>query len=135
MFAIKHGLMRLLAIALLLLFDTAHAQTELATYTGPDREQRLAAGAKKEGELSLYTSAQTDDMGLLTKAFETPSSSAVAEKLCFLTTVQKSLRSSSRERLAWRSGRMGTRSIGGIIYVSCLFDSRICRLYACSYSI
>ena len=28
---------------------------ELATYTGPDREQMLAAGAKKEGKIVWYT--------------------------------------------------------------------------------
>jgi iron(III) transport system substrate-binding protein len=38
--------------------------------TGPDREKRLLAGAKKEGELNIYTSAQSDDMGALVKAFE-----------------------------------------------------------------
>jgi iron(III) transport system substrate-binding protein len=62
--------MRSLAIALFLLLGAAHAQTDLATYTGADREQRLAAGAKKEGELSLYTSAQSDDIGIVAKAFE-----------------------------------------------------------------
>ncbi|HET9650938.1 MAG TPA: extracellular solute-binding protein [Usitatibacter sp.] len=50
----------------------ALAQTvaELAAYDKPDREQKLAAGAKKEGELAIYTSAQSDDMGALVKAFE-----------------------------------------------------------------
>ena len=38
--------------------------------SGPDREKRLAEGAKKEGELTIYTSAQSDDMGALVKAFE-----------------------------------------------------------------
>ena len=41
-----------------------------ANYTGADREQRLAAAAKKEGEVVMYTSAQADDMSLLAKAFE-----------------------------------------------------------------
>jgi iron(III) transport system substrate-binding protein len=48
----------------------AHAQMDLATYTGADREQKLIAGAKKEGELSIYTSAQADDIGAVAKAFE-----------------------------------------------------------------
>jgi iron(III) transport system substrate-binding protein len=48
----------------------AHAQGELATYAGADRHERLVAGAKKEGEISLYTSAQADDIGAVAKAFE-----------------------------------------------------------------
>ena len=43
---------------------------ELAAYAGADRQQRLVDGAKKEGNLSIYTSAQTDDMGALTAGFE-----------------------------------------------------------------
>ncbi len=43
---------------------------DLAAYPGADREQKLLAGAKKEGKLNIYTSAQTDDMGALVKAFE-----------------------------------------------------------------
>lgn len=43
---------------------------DVAGYAGADRMQRLIEGAKKEGELNIYTSAQTDDMGALTKAFE-----------------------------------------------------------------
>ena len=43
---------------------------ELAAYTGADRQQRLVDGAKKEGPLSIYTSAQSDDMGALVAGFE-----------------------------------------------------------------
>ena len=43
---------------------------DVATYTGADRMQKLIEGAKKEGKLNIYTSAQTDDMGALVKAFE-----------------------------------------------------------------
>ena len=59
-------------VAFALSITAAHAQTiaELAAYDKPDREQKLLAGAKKEGELQLYTSAQSDDMGALVKAFE-----------------------------------------------------------------
>jgi iron(III) transport system substrate-binding protein len=39
-------------------------------YAGPDRLQKLIAGAKKEGELNLYTSAQSDDMGAVVSAYE-----------------------------------------------------------------
>ena len=42
----------------------------LATYTGADRMQRLIDGAKKEGEVSIYTSAPTDDMKALGDLFE-----------------------------------------------------------------
>jgi len=43
---------------------------DLAGYTGADREQRLVDGAKKEGPLTIYTSAQTDDMGALVAGFQ-----------------------------------------------------------------
>src|SRR3982751_1549605 len=43
---------------------------ELGALAGPDREQKLVEGAKKEGELNIYTSAQSDDMGALVSAFE-----------------------------------------------------------------
>ncbi len=43
---------------------------DVGLYAGPDRLQKLIAGAKKEGELNLYTSAQSDDMGALVGAYE-----------------------------------------------------------------
>jgi len=43
---------------------------DVAGYAGPDREQKLLEGAKKEGSLEIYTSAQSDDMGALVAAFE-----------------------------------------------------------------
>jgi iron(III) transport system substrate-binding protein len=42
----------------------------LASYLGPDREQRLIAGARREGELTLYTSMQMESSAPLLKAFE-----------------------------------------------------------------
>src|SRR4029453_12239982 len=51
----------------------AHAQTEpaaLAGYQGADREHRLREGAKKEGELTLYSSMQMESIAPLQKAFE-----------------------------------------------------------------
>src|SRR5260221_13464181 len=42
---------------------------EIAADTAPDRMQRLAAEAKKEGALSLYTSRVADDSTPLTDAF------------------------------------------------------------------
>lgn len=43
---------------------------EMANYTGPDRADKLIAGAKREGTLTVYTSARVDDMALLGAAFE-----------------------------------------------------------------
>jgi iron(III) transport system substrate-binding protein len=43
---------------------------DVATYAGADRAQKLIEGAKKEGALEIYTSAQSDDMGALVSAFE-----------------------------------------------------------------
>jgi len=43
---------------------------QIAAYAGADRMQRLIAGAKKEGTLSVYTSMQTTDIGKLGAAFE-----------------------------------------------------------------
>jgi iron(III) transport system substrate-binding protein len=46
------------------------SMAELASYAGADRVQRLIDGAKKEGALSIYTSAQTDDIGALVAGYE-----------------------------------------------------------------
>ena len=43
---------------------------DLAGYTGADREQKLVEGAKREGEITIYTSAQTTDLGPVVEAFE-----------------------------------------------------------------
>jgi iron(III) transport system substrate-binding protein len=43
---------------------------DVLTYMGPDREARLLEGAKKEGVVSLYSSATTEDMQEHIKAFE-----------------------------------------------------------------
>lgn len=50
----------------------AQAQTmaNLAMYTGADREEKLVAGAKKEGLVSIYTSLPVDDVKVLTDGFE-----------------------------------------------------------------
>ena len=42
----------------------------LATYLGPDREQRLIDGAKREGELMVYSSMQNESIAPLQKAFQ-----------------------------------------------------------------
>jgi iron(III) transport system substrate-binding protein len=46
------------------------AAADVALYQGPDRLQKLVAGAKKEGVLTIYTSAQTTDLGPVVAAFE-----------------------------------------------------------------
>ena len=61
--------MRLLALLLAFGFAGAQAQNP-ASYEGADRSEKLVAGAKKEGELTIYTSAQNDDIGAVVKAFE-----------------------------------------------------------------
>jgi iron(III) transport system substrate-binding protein len=43
---------------------------DVALYAGPDRMQKLVEGAKGEGELNLYTSAQADDIGAVAAAYE-----------------------------------------------------------------
>src|SRR5882762_2132318 len=43
---------------------------DVALYAGADRLQKLVDGAKKEGTVSIYTSAQTTDFNLLSAAFE-----------------------------------------------------------------
>src|SRR5689334_24509696 len=48
----------------------AYGQADIATYQGADRQQRLLEGAKKEGTLTIYSSATVEDMGALTAAFE-----------------------------------------------------------------
>jgi len=62
------------SILALLLSASASAQptdiAALATYTGSDREQRLVQGAKREGELMLYSSMQHESVLPLQKAFE-----------------------------------------------------------------
>ena len=60
----------LLALLLGALAAGALAQVNPALYEGADRLERLVAGAKKEGELSLYTSAQANDIGAVAQAFE-----------------------------------------------------------------
>jgi iron(III) transport system substrate-binding protein len=43
---------------------------DVAMYAGTDRLQKLIAGAKNEGALSIYTSAKTNDLGPVVAAFE-----------------------------------------------------------------
>lgn len=42
----------------------------VALYEGADRMARLVEGARREGQLTIYTSAQTSDLGPVVEAFE-----------------------------------------------------------------
>jgi iron(III) transport system substrate-binding protein len=48
----------------------ASSVADIAAYTSPDRAEKLIAGAKKEGTVTVYTSANVDDMAVVTAAFE-----------------------------------------------------------------
>jgi iron(III) transport system substrate-binding protein len=48
----------------------ATSTADIALYEGADRLQRLTQGATREGGLTIYTSAQTNDLGPLIDAFE-----------------------------------------------------------------
>ena len=48
----------------------AAADSAIMQYEGADRQQRLLEGARKEGELVLYTSLTVEDMAVLNGAFE-----------------------------------------------------------------
>lgn len=43
---------------------------EIANYDKPDRDQKIYEAAKKEGALTIYTSAQVKDMGAIVDAFK-----------------------------------------------------------------
>src|SRR5215469_15972391 len=46
------------------------AFAEIAALSGPDRTEKLIAGAKKEGVVNVYTSETVEDVGALSTAFE-----------------------------------------------------------------
>src|SRR5712671_2321531 len=48
----------------------ASTSAEVASYTGADRTEKLIAGARKAGIVTVYTSANTEDMAVLSDAFE-----------------------------------------------------------------
>jgi iron(III) transport system substrate-binding protein len=60
----------LAALAGLALAPAVRAQNPLATYEGPDRLQRIVEAAKKEGQLTLYTTIAEKDLPVLIKPFE-----------------------------------------------------------------
>ena len=63
-----------LAVVAATAFAQASGQTatlaDLAFYSGPDRTERLIAGAKREGVVNIYTSLTVDDMKVFGGAFE-----------------------------------------------------------------
>jgi iron(III) transport system substrate-binding protein len=63
-FAVAFGLIPLPALA------QPPTLAELAAYNGPDRTQRLIAGAKKEGAVNIYSSITVDDMKIISSGFE-----------------------------------------------------------------
>jgi iron(III) transport system substrate-binding protein len=60
----------LLCAALMPLAAAADPVSDIALYNGRDRAERIAAGARKEGSLNLYTSLTVEDMAALNGAFE-----------------------------------------------------------------
>src|SRR5437660_5984275 len=60
----------LLAAAAPAAFAQANRAVEIAAYQGADREHKLIEGAKKEGELTFYSSIPVEDIAVLTAAFE-----------------------------------------------------------------
>jgi iron(III) transport system substrate-binding protein len=50
--------------------DASARNREIYLYKGADREARLLEGAKKEGQVNIYTSLNTKDSGPITEAFE-----------------------------------------------------------------
>ena len=72
----KASLNRAIAILLLTIgsggiaWGQARPDVPIALYDGPDREQRLLAGARQEGFLMFYTSLNEQNMALLVASFE-----------------------------------------------------------------
>ena len=50
--------------------DASARNRELYLYKGADRDARILEGAKKEGQVNIYTSLNTKDSGPITEAFE-----------------------------------------------------------------
>jgi ABC-type Fe3+ transport system substrate-binding protein len=69
-FAIRHLAAALLTLAAAMPAAAQTGMSDVAALQGADRAQRLAEGAKKEGTLTLYTSATTGDMGAILAGFE-----------------------------------------------------------------
>ena len=73
--ASRRAALALFAIAVTVLangaaFAQAPSLADIGSYAGPDRTEKLVAGAHKEGAVSIYSSANIDDMSVLIAAFE-----------------------------------------------------------------
>ena len=66
----KLGLILMLASSGAAFAQAKSKQSDVYMYEGPDREQRLLEGAKKEGTLTIYTSLNLKDSAPITEAFE-----------------------------------------------------------------
>ena len=69
----RAGAVALALCAILVRAAPTSAQTmaDVAALSGPDRMEKIIAGAKKENTLTLYSSATTEDMGPIVASFET----------------------------------------------------------------
>jgi iron(III) transport system substrate-binding protein len=67
---LRHAIRVLTAMAVVA-GGAANAQSPLFSYAGADRMDRIAAAAKKEGTLMLYTTIAEKDLPTLVKPFET----------------------------------------------------------------
>src|SRR5205809_925371 len=69
----RGGLAAALAVAALAVLAPARAQTDITALSqrvGTNREAKLLEGARKEGEVSIYSSLIADDLTAVTTAFE-----------------------------------------------------------------
>jgi iron(III) transport system substrate-binding protein len=57
-------------LSLSMTFTGVSVAQDAASYQGADRQQRLLDGARKEGQLQLYTSTPADEIAVLIAAFE-----------------------------------------------------------------
>src|SRR5258708_30929340 len=68
------GILAATLACMIVLNGSAQAQrasaADVAAYVGADRQQRLMEGGKREGVLTMYSNAPTDDNAVLVGAFE-----------------------------------------------------------------
>jgi len=68
---LRRSLGALVFVALALAVEPSHGDDRsLALYQGSDRLQRIEEAAKREGELTIYSSTPVEDIRVLTDAFE-----------------------------------------------------------------
>src|SRR6187200_614822 len=69
-YVIVAGVVGALAVAVSAQVKPGATAADVGLYAGSDRQQKLVEGAKKEGALNIYTSAQSNDLGPVVAAFE-----------------------------------------------------------------